>query len=459
MRDAKKSATWPPRRRAEAGVDQLVPREALRASPARRAPPRRRGRSPTLNRLDQRLVEAAARPGTRGPGRPRRPARGTPRRRPPRGRAGAGAAPRPRAAPRRRASPPRTDSGMPKRSARPSTASSKLAAPSRSRIQLIASPGGAAAVAVVAAEVRREQAERGGALARGRGTAPTSARPGAPGPPGRAPAPPGLPPGGRTRRCRARSAARDRSGKDTRGAKGTRRYPHRWTHALSEGRADGRSSHGRRPGCPPPRTRCPAATQPMPVPAPPLRARHPPRAALPRGPRARCSWAWAASGAPRRSSGRPRASTPPRWATPAATRRTRPTTRSAPARTGHNEVVRVVFDPAVTSYEAMLQAVLGGPRPHAGHAPGQRRRHAVPLGDLRLLGRPARGRRGVPRRVPGAPHGGRATARSPPRSSTRRRRSTTPRTTTSSTSPRCRTATAASAAPASSCPVGVVAAE
>ena len=51
------------------------------------------------------------------------------------------------------------------------------------------------------------------------------------------------------------------------------------------------------------------------------------------------------------------------------------------ARTGHTEAVLVVFDPAKTSYEEMLQAVLGGPRPDAGHAPGQRRRHPVPLGD------------------------------------------------------------------------------
>ncbi|CAA9493371.1 MAG: Peptide-methionine (S)-S-oxide reductase MsrA, partial [uncultured Solirubrobacteraceae bacterium] len=47
------------------------------------------------------------------------------------------------------------------------------------------------------------------------------------------------------------------------------------------------------------------------------------------------------------------------------------------------------------------QAVLGGPRPDAGHAPGQRCRHPVPLGDLLEHGRRARGRRGVARDVPG----------------------------------------------------------
>jgi peptide-methionine (S)-S-oxide reductase len=49
-------------------------------------------------------------------------------------------------------------------------------------------------------------------------------------------------------------------------------------------------------------------------------------------------------------------------------------------RTGHNEVVLVVFDPAQVSYEELLQGLLGIPRPHPGHAPGQRRRHPVPLG-------------------------------------------------------------------------------
>src|SRR5216117_122480 len=68
-------------------------------------------------------------------------------------------------------------------------------------------------------------------------------------------------------------------------------------------------------------------------------------------------------------------------------------------RTGHNEVVLVVFDPTAISYEALLR-VLGGARSHAGHAPGQRRRHAVPLRHLRGVARAARGRRGVARRLP-----------------------------------------------------------
>ena len=50
-------------------------------------------------------------------------------------------------------------------------------------------------------------------------------------------------------------------------------------------------------------------------------------------------------------------------------------------RTGHNEVVLVVYDPEDFLREA-AEDVLGEPRPDPGHAPGQRRRHAVPLRHL-----------------------------------------------------------------------------
>ena len=94
------------------------------------------------------------------------------------------------------------------------------------------------------------------------------------------------------------------------------------------------------------------------------------------------------------------------------------------------------------------QGLLGDARSDPGHAPGQRRRHAVPLRHLHLLS-PSRRRRPRPRaRCSRRSSSGTACAmRSPPRSSTRRR-STMPRTITSSTSPRTRTAIAASAAPA-----------
>ena len=116
--------------------------------------------------------------------------------------------------------------------------------------------------------------------------------------------------------------------------------------------------------------------------------------------------------------------------------------------TGHTEVVRVVFDPKRVTLRGAAAPLLGEPRPDAGHAPGQRRRHPVPLGDLHL-------RRRAGARGAGVARGVRARARGRgPRSDHDRDRSprpssTTPRTTTSSTSPRTRAATAGSAAPAS----------
>ena len=114
-------------------------------------------------------------------------------------------------------------------------------------------------------------------------------------------------------------------------------------------------------------------------------------------------------------------------------------------RTGHNEVVLVVFDPKKVELRGAAEDVLGEPRPDAGHAPGQRRRHPV---SLRHLCDFAGAARRPPRRPrPPTRRCCRPTAmgRSPPRSSTRRR-STSPRTITSSTWPRCRTAIAVSAA-------------
>ena len=126
--------------------------------------------------------------------------------------------------------------------------------------------------------------------------------------------------------------------------------------------------------------------------------------------------------------------TRPRSATPAASRRTRPTRRSARGLTGHTEVVRVVFDPPKVELRGAAARLLGEPRPDAGHAPGQRRRHAVPLGDLLRTAR-----RSAPRPRPRATPTSRRSRRRRPRRDhdrdrARRPSSTTPRTTTSSTS-------------------------
>ena len=63
----------------------------------------------------------------------------------------------------------------------------------------------------------------------------------------------------------------------------------------------------------------------------------------------------------------------------AGTPRTRRTARSASGMTGHTEVVLRRVRSEDDRYEELLQGVLGEPRPDAGHAPGQRRGHAVPL--------------------------------------------------------------------------------
>ena len=94
------------------------------------------------------------------------------------------------------------------------------------------------------------------------------------------------------------------------------------------------------------------------------------------------------------------------------------------------------------------EGVLGEPRPDAGDAAGQRRRHAVSIGDLHVFRGAASRPRCDPerrfRRRCRAPATGRSRRRS-----ARRRSSTTPSRITSSTSRRIRTGTAGLAAPAS----------
>ena len=74
--------------------------------------------------------------------------------------------------------------------------------------------------------------------------------------------------------------------------------------------------------------------------------------------------------------------------------------------TGHTEVVRVVFDPKVTSYDAMLKQFWEGHDPTQGMRQGARYRHAVSFGDLLLLRRAAPGRRAIARCVSEAADGG-----------------------------------------------------
>ena len=116
--------------------------------------------------------------------------------------------------------------------------------------------------------------------------------------------------------------------------------------------------------------------------------------------------------------------------------------------TGHNEVVLVVFDPPVLSYEALLKMFWENHDPtqgmRQGNDVGTQYRSGLYVFDEAQRAAAEASRDAYQR----APDRSAAMARSPPRSATRRS-SISPRTTTSNTWPRTRPAIAASAAPAS----------
>ena len=146
----------------------------------------------------------------------------------------------------------------------------------------------------------------------------------------------------------------------------------------------------RQASMPAPDRALPGRAEPMPSPDRHFVNGAPIEAPLPEG-SSRPSSRWAASGAPRRSSGGCPASSHGRrlrrrlHAEPDLSRGLLGPDRARRSRARG-------FDPDAGLLRAAAEGVLGAPRPDAGHAPGQRRRDAVPVGDL------LRRRRAAPRR-------------------------------------------------------------